>query len=271
MVGPSPGLPPGAIPLSGRVTARDRQQAGALFAAGWRILLKGAPGFPARLERELGDDCPPLLYALGDVALAGLPALAIIGTRRPSPGGRKAAAGYAAALARHRISVVSGNAPGADSAAHHGALDAGGVTVVFPPVPPDQFVPAFELSPHADRALVLTAFAPGAAVQPWMFLSRNLLVAAYCRAALVAETGVRGGTLNTVAHLRRMGRPVFCVELPPVSPRHRAHELLRAGGCRALPLLPDTGAISGLLQAMRRAPSAAPPHQADLFSGNAEP
>jgi predicted Rossmann fold nucleotide-binding protein DprA/Smf involved in DNA uptake len=67
-------------------------------------------------------------------------------------------------------------------------------------------------------------------VQPWCFLRRNTLVAALCKAALVAETGTKGGTLDTVRKLEKMRRPTFVVQLPAGAKHANAHQLLIAGG-----------------------------------------
>ena len=67
-----------------------------------------------------------------------------------------------------------------------------------------------------------------------MFLRRNTLVAAHSSAAFIAETGTRGGTLDTVKKLRQLQRPIFATCLPPDHPHHKAHQLLTASGAELL-------------------------------------
>ena len=224
-----------AASLRLQVTPEARATAARLAADGWAPCTLLDTDYPVRLRESLPDLAPPVLYWRGDWRLLAVPAVAVIGTRRPSPAGRRGARSYAAALAARGVVVVSGNAPGADSEAHAEALRCGGSTIVFPPAPPEQYRAMFGIPEAHGGMLVVTPFVPGAAVQPWMFLARNRLVAAQCGSAIVAETGMRGGTLDTVGHLNRLTRPCFVVELPADHPRRRAVDLLAAGGAALLP------------------------------------
>ncbi|MGC8742093.1 MAG: DNA-processing protein DprA [Candidatus Sumerlaeaceae bacterium] len=203
--------------------------------------------YPQRLASALGELAPPLLYCRGNLELFRQPQFAIIGTRRPSALGRKAARNYAKLLAQHRWVVVSGNARGTDAIAHEEALTSGGATMVFPPTSLDAFEPAFHWNETWDRCLVASRYVPGSEIAAWNFLGRNQLVAAMCRGALVAETGVRGGTLDTVGHLRRLRRPIFVAQLPPDAKHFRAYELLRASGACPVPLEPSQDFLQQLL------------------------
>lgn len=203
--------------------------------------------YPRRI-RDLLPSPPPVLYYRGNLELLQLRAISIIGTRRPSAPGRSSAAAYAAALVDDRTTIVSGNAPGIDSAAHQAAVSAGGSTIVFCPAALDQFVPGFTL-PTDDRYLVISRFVPGTPTAKYYFHGRNDLVAAHAGCAIVAETGTRGGTLNTVGTVRRLGHPLFAVALPPEARHYEAYRLLVAGGARPLPPEPDASA----LQTIRRA------------------
>ena len=71
-------------------------------------------------------DPPPVLFAVGRVELLNRPAVAIVGSRNATQQGVANAEGFAAALARAGMSVVSGLALGIDAAAHRGALAAEG-------------------------------------------------------------------------------------------------------------------------------------------------
>jgi DNA protecting protein DprA len=218
---------------------------------GCRVVALVDPAYPQRIRDALGEQAPPVLYCRGPLALFDLPAFAIIGTRRPTAYGRQAARAYAAACALAGWSVVSGNAIGVDATAHEAALRHGGSTIVFPPVPLDAFRPAFAADAEAaGRMLVASRYAPGTAVTPWNFLGRNQLVAALCRGALVAETGTRGGTLDTVGHLQRLRRPLFVAEIPPAASHYRAFELLRASGARPVPLEPTGDYVAALLHGL---------------------
>ena len=135
--------------------------------------------YPDRL-RDL-PDLPLALYVTGDIAcLNGRRYAGMVGTRRPSTYGRQAAFDLSLAMARAGVVLVSGLADGLDSEAHRAAVQADMPTVAF---------------------LGTTG----------TFLARNRLIAAQSEALCVAEARTRSGTLNTVGHAERLGRPVLAV------------------------------------------------------------
>ena len=236
----------------------------ALERGGWRSTGAGEVDYPKRVEEELQSASPKLLFLHGDPELFTRPAVAMIGTRRPSSEGAQAADAYARMLVRLGICIVSGNAPGVDAVSHEAALAAGGETVVFPPVPPDQFSPGFNVPEGATgRMLAASRFAPRTEVRPWNFLARNELVAAHCRAAIIVETGARGGTLNTLKHLRAMQRPTFVLRLSPDNVRSPVVDMLVRGGVEELPLIPTHDSINLVLE---RASQKAPPRRTNFFA-----
>jgi DNA processing protein len=234
------------------VTSRARQLADALHALGANCITLADRNYPERIRLLLADEAPPVLYYFGNLALLDQISISIIGTRRPTADGRKAAISFAAALADARVAVTSGNAPGIDAAAHATAISSGGTTVCFPPVPLDQFEPAFAPPPDPKSWLVMSPFVPGSPVQPWNFLARNALVAAQAGAALIAETGTRGGTLNTVQHLRRLRRPMFCVRLPKGARHAKSHAMLAAAGAEYVPPSAGPEAMQSILSAAQQ-------------------
>lgn len=261
-------LPEDILPLSAlcdRDVRAGRELAVRLAERGFGAVMLLHTSYPERLRRLLGRRAPAVLYVRGAVELFDTPGVSIIGTRRPGPQGRHAALQWAAGLARAGWTVVSGNAPGIDAAAHGAALAAGGCTLVFPPTPPDRFEPAFALRDEEEkRLLVASPFVPASAVEPWCFLRRNELVAAQAGTAIVAETGTRGGTLNTVKHVKSLGRELFVVKLPADAPRRGAHEMLVAGGGTWLPDRCTPAALGRVADAAQRP---APPtlEMPDLF------
>ncbi|MCX7625293.1 MAG: DNA-protecting protein DprA [Candidatus Sumerlaeaceae bacterium] len=240
-----------------------------LQCGGCEVLWLHDRRYPARLKRTLGTESPPLLYCRGNLQLFERPQFAIIGMREASEYGLKSARAYAEQIAQSGWGVVSGNAIGVDASAHDGALRAGGTTIVFPPTPIEQFIPNFTPSDSAaEHILVASRYAPGSEVTPWNFLGRNVLVAALCRGALVAETGMHGGTLDTVSHLRRFRRSLFVVEMPKEAPCYEAHRLLVASGAKVVPLTPTVEFVKDLLASLEVSvtPEDDPPAQ-DLFDG----
>src|SRR6185369_15641834 len=85
------------------------------------------PAYPAALTTIA--DPPPVLWTRGGAAALSAPSVAIVGSRAASPYGLAVAEQLAADLAARGLIIVSGLARGVDSAAHRGALSAGGLTV----------------------------------------------------------------------------------------------------------------------------------------------
>ncbi len=93
------------------------------------LITYGDAAYPEILTQIPGP--PLLLFVNGDVDALHLPSLAIVGSRNPTHGGVRNAVEFSRYLARSGFVIVSGLAEGIDTAAHRGALDAGGKTVAF--------------------------------------------------------------------------------------------------------------------------------------------
>lgn len=165
-----------------------------------------------RGERDLAWQGPGL-WALGGIASLAFPCVAIVGTRAATPYGKRVAHAMATALAAAGCTIVSGLALGIDSAAHEGALSAGGPTVGVLGSGHAQFFPPRNIA-LAERMLakgaVLSPYAPDHHAYPSQFLERNSVVAALADAVVVVEAPARSGALNTAGWAD--GRiPVFVV------------------------------------------------------------
>jgi predicted Rossmann fold nucleotide-binding protein DprA/Smf involved in DNA uptake len=106
-------------------------------------------------------------------------------------------------------------------------------------------------------------------VATWYFLRRNALVATQAGATLVVETGSKGGTLDTVGHLRRLSRPWFVTDMPPEARRHDVHQSLIPTGGRAVPTEPSRPALKKLFRAADKGADLACASRSvpDLFEG----
>lgn len=249
-------------------TSATQWAAEELAAQGTQLLAVTDSQYPRAIRALLGAGAPPLLYLRGNPHLLSREGIAIIGTRRPSKHGLTAATTYGAAIAAAGLAVVSGNAPGIDACAHEASLDAGGVTIVFAPQCAATVQPRFA-GWDSTRCVLASPFVPGnAPPDRWQFLARNALVAAFSGAALIAETGSRGGTLNTVGHLRRLGCHWFVTKLPDDARHCRAHESLAASGGRRIPVKCSRRALEMLLKVARGGRILIPEqHQDSLFRG----
>lgn len=143
------------------------------------------------------------------------PTVAIVGARKYTAYGEEVAYKVAYELAKHGVVVVSGLAYGIDSIAHRGALDADGRTVAVLGTPIDRIYPARHEGLAREivkkGGVVMSEYAPGAAMYPANFLYRNRLIAALSDVVLVVEANEKSGSLNTAAHALEQGRELWVV------------------------------------------------------------
>lgn len=203
---------------------------------GVQLLYPGHPAYPAAFLAI--PDQPALLYATGDPGcLAGRTLVGMVGSRRPSPYGVEAAARLGGELAAGGAVLVSGLADGLDSQAHAAALAAGQLTVGVLGCAIDKTYPAANRPLRASierQGAVLSEYGPGAQTYPASFLQRNRLIAALGDGLLVVEARQKSGTMSTVRHALRYGRPVWAVPGSIFSPLSEGtNALLAAGQARA--------------------------------------
>lgn len=136
----------------------------------------------------------------------------MVGTRRASPSGLEWATRAAAALAERGVAVWSGGAIGVDQAAHRGALDAGGVTVVCAPGGTERPYPGGtdELWREVERRGAIVSLVPPRDPPPRSgFFARNAVLAAMTEATVLVECPLVSGARNTTTHARRLRKPVL--------------------------------------------------------------
>ena len=178
-----------------------------------RVITFACPEYPSRLK-EIYDP-PPVLWVRGDVGLLSRPAIAVVGTRHPTPYGSGMAEMLARDLAARRLLIVSGMARGIDSCAHKGALAARrptlavwgtGIDVVYP---------------KENRKLAEDILALGGALvselpmgtfpAPQNFPRRNRILSGVSIAVLVVEASENSGTRVTARCAAEQDRDLFAV------------------------------------------------------------
>jgi DNA processing protein len=170
------------------------------------------PRFPAPL-REIFDP-PILLFARGRVELLSSLMLGVVGTRRATTYGIAAAEHLAVDLARAGLAIVSGMARGIDTAAHKGALSAGGDTVAVLGCGVDLVYPAENRKLAAELAakgLLVSEFPMGAPAYPQNFPIRNRIISGMSVGVLVVEGAQYSGSSITARLAMEQGREVFAV------------------------------------------------------------
>ena len=170
------------------------------------------------------QDAPPFLFGLGDPSCFDCPAIAIVGSRRPSLDGLKLAERFAFELAQAGFVIVSGLAQGVDTAAHKGALAAGGRTIAVMATGIDTVYPSANRALSAgiaESGAVVTEFLPGSAPKRHHFRRRNRTISGLSIATVVIEAGVPSGTLITATAAAEQGRDVYAL---PWSINHKQGE-----------------------------------------------
>ncbi len=187
--------------------------------------------FPPLLN-QISD--PPLgLFVLGERALLHSPQLAIVGSRTPTPTGRRATERFAAELCALGLSITSGMARGIDHCAHRGCLDAAGATIAVTATGIDVAYPRANESLYreiAEKGLVVSEYPPGTPPMRAYFPQRNRIISGLALGTLVVEAGIRSGSLITARLAGEQGREVFAVPGSIHSSLSRGcHHLLRQG------------------------------------------
>ena len=187
---------------------------------GLRILTMQDADYPARLRGIFEPPC--LLYVKGTLpAFDEEVAVAMVGTRACTPYGTQSAEKIAYGLAKQGALVVSGAARGIDSAAHRGALRAGGVTVAVLGNGLDVVYPEENAGLYRDIAAtgaLLSEYPPGTAAEGWHFPIRNRIISGLSLATIVVEAPEKSGALITAMTALEQGRDVFAVPGPIDAP-----------------------------------------------------
>ena len=226
-------------------------------ARGIRILPYDDPDYPLALSRI--PDMPLVLYCTGDPRWLNEPAtIGMVGSRKPTEYGQQAAANLGGALAKAGAVIVSGLADGLDSAGHRAAVRENCPTIGVLGVPIDRTYPASnrELRRQIEqKGCVISEYPPESEpVGRNGFLQRNRLIAALSSALVVVEAQEKSGTMSTVNHAERYGKPVYAVPGSIFSPNSQGtNALLREGRAKAVCKADDLFGVLGLRPAAARA------------------
>jgi DNA processing protein len=175
-------------------------------AQGATLVTYSCPEYPERL-REIYDP-PPVLWVRGDVKLLSRPAIAVVGTRHPTPYGSGVAEMISRDLAARRLLIVSGMARGIDSCAHKGALAARMPTLAVWGTGID-IVYAEEIL--ATGGAIVSEVPMGTFPAPQNFPRRNRILSGLSVAVLVVEAGENSGTRVTARCAAEQNRDLFAV------------------------------------------------------------
>jgi DNA processing protein len=215
---------------------------------GRQDIARGDARYPEGLYRV--EQPPKTLHVKGECAALLTPGLAIVGARKATPYGLNCARRFARIASARGITVVSGGAIGCDQAAHTGALEVGGNTVVVLGCGADVVYPARAqelFSQVISQKGAIVSEAPwGAPPSRWGFRRRNRLIAGIAQATLIVEAGLPSGTFSTADATLAQGKEVLAVPGSIFARESKGANRLIAQG--AIPIVGDESFEDALVQ-----------------------
>lgn len=183
-------------------------------------------------------DPPMVLYIKGSFPdFDNTPVISIVGPRKVSEFGKKAAYSLGYRLSRAGFIVVSGGAVGSDTYAHIGALKADAKTVLIMGC-------GFNVSYlEENRALrehiqtggcLISEYPPDTPITRYTFPVRNRIISALSLGTVVIEAGNRSGALLTANHALEQGRDVFVIPGNPNAAEYKGSNALLRDGAKPL-------------------------------------
>ena len=153
---------------------------------------------------------PPLvLYLRGDRSLLATRKFAVVGSRRTTAPVMEQCKAICADLSK-KLTVVTGVADGADSAATRGALSDGKVICVLPGGHSCGGAANADLLRKVEASgLSLSEFPPATKVQRHTFILRNRIIAGLSEGVLVVSAAEKSGALSTASYAVNYSRDVF--------------------------------------------------------------
>lgn len=187
---------------------------------GWQVVPYGDPHYPERLRSIFNP--PAVLYVDGELPdIDNSIVIGIVGTRRASDYAVKAADVMSRGIAERGAIVASGGALGVDTAAHNGAMLAGGKTIaVLGCGLGTKYL--MENKPLRDAVVkngaLITEFQPFTPASKYTFPIRNRIISGISLGVLVVEASVKSGSLITANYALEQGRDVFALPCSILDP-----------------------------------------------------
>ena len=214
---------------------REIEQADRLGAS---FICHGDEDYPACLLQF--DDAPFVLTVKGHKSLLNKKGCALVGARNASINATRLAQSLAMEIGQAGYSIISGLARGIDTAAHHGSLDTGtlsvlacGIDEIYPPENTDLFAQI------AEQGLLITETPFGTKPTPRLFPARNSIIASLSLGVCVIEAAFQSGSLITAREAADRGIDVMAVPGSPLDPRTQGTNRLIQDGAHLVQTAQD--------------------------------
>lgn len=221
----------GRAKLLGPIPAAIDRDLRLIDETGLAVIPITSPDYPPSLKDIY--DPPIVLYVAGRILESDKMAVAIVGSRRATVYGKSVAERIARDLAARGLTIVSGGARGIDTAAHKGALAAGGRTIAFLGCGIDVSYPAENKKLYdaiADSGAVVSEFPLGSNPEPWRFPPRNRLISGMSLGVLVCQSPEASGALITAGYAAEQGKDTYVIPGNIDDERNRGcHKLIQDG------------------------------------------
>lgn len=189
--------------------------------------------FPQLLKNI--DDCPPIIFAQGNIELLNKTCISIIGSRNASLNGLRFAHKIAKDLGLKEKIIVSGFAKGIDTAAHKASLEygtiavfAGGIDHIYPSENKELY---FQI---LDKGLIVAELPLGTVPKSQNFPQRNRIISGLSSVTAVIEASLRSGSLITARNALEQNRDLFVVPGFPLDPHYQGNNWLIKQGANLL-------------------------------------
>ena len=179
---------------------------------GCKVITLYDPVYPSHLKEI---ETPPfVLYVKGELIPEDALSVSVVGSRNAKDYGRKVSYRLSYQIAQRGLTVVSGFAKGIDTAAHRGAVEAGGRTIAVMGNGLSLIYPAAnkDLAEKIEASgALISEFPMAARPKPRNFPRRNRIISGLTLGTVIVEASNRSGALITARLAAEQNREVFAV------------------------------------------------------------